>query len=78
MLIEASDTEGERPVTGSQETNQGIQEIIPEIHQEVGTEIEGSQKEAAALKIGEDTMKMKETGRPAMVRADIERVARSP
>ena len=78
MLIEATDTEGEKPVTGSQETNQGTLEITPEIHQEIGTEIEDSQKEAAALKTGEDTMKMKETGRPAMVRADIERVARSP
>ena len=56
------------------------QEISPEIYLEIDIDIGGSLIEVAALTIEEGTtiIMMIGIGRPAMVRADTERVARSP
>ena len=78
MQKEDTDTEEVKLTEELQEISPETQEISLEILQEKGTDTEDSQIEVAAQKIEEDTMRMKETGRPAMERADIERVARSP
>ena len=54
------------------------QETSPGTFLWIDIDIEGSLREAAAQKIEEETIRMMKTGRPAMVRADSERVARSP
>ena len=76
---EREDTMTQRADQDTEEKNQQEepQETTQETNPETDTDTEDTQTEVAAQK-EEETMMMTGIGRPAMARADTERVARSP
>ena len=79
-LKETNQTQEEDIEAGEMNQTEEPLETSLETFQGIAIDIEDSQKEAAALKIEEGDMTTMEIGigRPAMVRADTEKVARSP